>query len=178
MMITPTIFEPKIIKNSCSLTYLSMFRHFIPSIEFWDNEQVAEEDYAKINLSKLNLIEHGNYKNPLLAGIAIGLLTQIYEMGGKDYFIPEVHFCGISLKDNTTPLNIHTDNWDENKIKVLGLLSADWDIYDGGGFWYNEKVYPMIPTEFIIFDPNVRHSSDKIKSNKQRMAIDFTVTKL
>ena len=78
----------EIIKNSCSLTYLSMFRHFIPSIEFWDNEQVAEEDYAKINLSKLNLIEHGNYKNPLLAGIAIGLLTQIYEMGGKDYFIP------------------------------------------------------------------------------------------
>ena len=77
-----------------------MFKHFIPSVEFWDNEQVAEEDYAKINLSKLNLIEHGNYKNPLLAGIAIGLLTQIYEMGGKDYFIPEVHFCGISLKDN------------------------------------------------------------------------------
>tara|TARA_A100001011_G_scaffold95912_1_gene100873 strand:+ start:170 stop:637 length:468 start_codon:yes stop_codon:yes gene_type:complete len=155
-----------------------MFRHFIPSIEFWDNEQVAEEDYAKINLSKLNLIEHGNYKNPLLAGIAIGLLTQIYEMGGKDYFIPEVHFCGISLKDNTTPLNIHTDNWDENKIKVLGLLSDKWKKEDGGGFWYNQIVYPMIPTEFIIFDPNVRHSSDKIKSNKQRMAIDFTVTKL
>ena len=39
-----------------------MFKHFIPSVEFWDNEQVAEEDYAKINLSKLNLIEHGNYK--------------------------------------------------------------------------------------------------------------------
>ena len=155
-----------------------MFRHFIPSIEFWDNEQVAEEDYAKINLSKLNLIEHGNYKNPLLAGIAIGLLTQIYEMGGKDYFIPEVHFCGISLKDNTTPLNIHTDNWDENKIKVLGLLSDEWKKEDGGGFWYNQIVYPMIPTEFIIFDPNVRHSSDKIKSNKQRIAIDFTVTKL
>ena len=178
MMMTPTIFEPKIIKKSCALTYLNMFKHFIPSVEFWDNEQVAEEDYAKINLSKLNLIEHGNYKNPLLAGIAIGLLTQIYEMGGKDYFIPEVHFCGISLKDNTTPLNIHTDNWDENKIKVLGLLSDEWKKEDGGGFWYNQIVYPMIPTEFIIFDPNVRHSSDKIKSNKQRMAIDFTVTKL
>jgi len=178
MMITPTIFEPKIIKNSCSLTYLSMFRHFIPSIEFWDNEQVAEEDYAKINLSKLNLIEHGNYKNPLLAGIAIGLMSQIYDAGGKDYFTPEMHFCGLSVKDKSTKVNLHTDNWDENKIKVLGLLSDEWKKEDGGGFWYNQIVYPMIPTEFIIFDPNVRHSSDKIKSNKQRMAIDFTVTKL
>ena len=40
-------------------------------------------------------------------------------------------------------------------------------------------MYPMIPTEFIVFNPNVKHSSDKIRTpNKQRMAIDFTVTKL
>lgn len=175
-MMTPTI---KIIKNSCSETYLNMFRTFIPKDETtWDNKQVAEEDYAKINLSKLNLIENSNYKNPLLAGIAIGLLTQIYEAGGKDYFIPEVHFCGISLKDKTTPINIHTDNWDENKIKILGLLSTDWDKEDGGGFISDKKLYPLVPTEFLIFNPRVEHTSAKVKSDKKRMAIDFTVSKL
>ena len=133
---TPTI---KIIKNSCSETYLNMFRTFIPNDETtWDNEQVAEEDYAKINLSKLNLIENSNYKNPLLAGIAIGLLTQIYEAGGKDYFIPEVHFCGISLKDKNTPINYHTDNWDKNKgtnpfgQQNLDLVSVTAKMLKGG----------------------------------------------
>ena len=61
---TPTIFEPKIIKNVCSKTYLDMFMHFVPSVELWDDEQIAEEDYDKINLTKLNLIEHGHFKNP------------------------------------------------------------------------------------------------------------------
>jgi len=175
-MMTPTI---KIIKNSCSETYLNMFRTFIPNDETtWDNEQVAEEDYAKINLSKLNLIENSNYKNPLLAGIAIGLLTQIYEAGGKDYFIPEVHFCGISLKDKNTPINYHTDNWDKNKIKVLGLLNTDWDKEDGGGFIYDRKLYPLVPTEFLIFNSRVEHTGAKIKSDKRRFGIDFTVSKL
>ena len=56
-----------------------MFMHFIPSVELWDDEQIAEEDYDKINLTKLNLIEHGHFKNPLLAGIAVGLMSQIYD---------------------------------------------------------------------------------------------------
>ena len=47
-------------------------------------EKKAEEDYDKINLTKLNLIEHGHFKNPLLAGIAVGLRSQIYDAGGKD----------------------------------------------------------------------------------------------
>ena len=42
-MMTPTIFEPKIIKKSCALTYLNMFKHFIPSVEFWDNNKVIEK---------------------------------------------------------------------------------------------------------------------------------------
>ena len=37
-----------------------MFMHFVPSVELWDDEQIAEEDYDKINLTKLNLIEHGH----------------------------------------------------------------------------------------------------------------------
>ena len=179
MMMTPTTFEPKIIKNVCSKTYLDMFMHFIPSVELWDDEQIAEEDYDKINLTKLNLIEHGHFKNPMLAGIAVGLMSQIYDAGGKDYFTPEMHFCGISLKDKSTEVNLHTDNWDENKLKVLGILNSDWDSkIDGGGFIYNNMSYSLQPMNFLIFDSRQTHSNDIIFSDKERIAIDFTVTKL
>ncbi len=60
MMMNPTTFDPVMIRNVCSKTYLDMFVHMIPSVELWeDEEQIAEEDYDKINLTKLNLIEHG-----------------------------------------------------------------------------------------------------------------------
>jgi hypothetical protein len=128
MMQTPTIFEPVIIKNVCSKTYLDMFMHFIPSV---------------------------------------------------DYFTPEMHFCGISMKDKTTKVNLHTDNWDENKLKILGVLNSDWDNKkDGGGFIYNNMSYPLQPMNFLIFDSRQTHSNDIILSDKERIAIDFTVTKL
>jgi len=180
MMMNPTTFKPVILKNVCSKTYLDMFIHFIPNVELWeDEEQIAEEDYDKINLTKLNLIEHSNYKNPLLAGIAIGLMSQIYDAGGKDYFTPEMHFCGLSVKNKSTKVNLHTDNWDESKLKVLGLLNSDWDNkIDGGGFICNNISYPLQPTNFLIFDSRQTHSNDTVFSNKDRYAIDFTVTKL
>ena len=180
MIMTPTKFEPKIIKNVCSKTYLDMFIHLIPSVELWeDTEQIAEEDYDKINLKKLNLIEHGHFKNPMLAGVAIGLMSQIYDAGGKDYFLPEIHFCGISVKDKSTKVNLHTDNWDENKLKILGLLNSDWNhIQDGGGFIHNNMSYALQPMNFLIFDSRQTHSNDIIFSDKERYAIDFTVAKL
>jgi len=134
----------------------------IPSVELWeDEEQIAEEDYDKINLTKLNLIEHGHFKNPVLAGIAIGLMSQIYDAGGKDYFTPEIHFCGISVKDKSTKVNLHTDNWDENKLKILGILNSDWDNrQDGGGFIYEDMSYSLQPMNFLIFDSRQTHSND------------------
>ena len=156
-----------------------MFMHFIPSVELWDDEQIAEEDYDKINLTKLNLIEHGHFKNPLLAGIAVGLMSQIYDAGGKDYFTPEMHFCGISLKDKSTKVNLHTDNWDENKLKILGLLNSDWNhIQDGGGFEHGNNIYKLEAGDFIVFDPRVKHRAEDIMSDKKRIAIDFTARAL
>ena len=156
-----------------------MFMHFIPQVESWDDEQIAEEDYDKINLTKLNLIEYGDFKNNVLAGIAIGLMSQIYDAGGKNYFTPEMHFCGLSVKDKSTKVNLHTDNWDESKLKVLGLLNSDWDNkIDGGGFICNNISYPLQPTNFLIFDSRQTHSNDTVFSDKDRYAIDFTVTKL
>ena len=154
-----------------------MFMHFIPSIELWDDEQIAEEDYDKINLTKLNLIEHGHFKNPMLAGIAVGLMSQIYDAGGKDYIQPAMHFCAVSLKDKTTPTNFHTDNWGEGKLKVLGILNSDWSSEkDGGGFICNDVAYKLEPTDFLIFDSNQTHSNDLIISDKGRYAIDFMLT--
>ena len=35
-MTNPTTFEPVILKNVCSKTYLDMFMHMIPSVELWE----------------------------------------------------------------------------------------------------------------------------------------------
>ena len=156
-----------------------MFMHMIPSVELWENTEENDVNYQKINLTKLNVVTHGKYDSPLLAGVAIGLLSQIYDAGGKDYFTPEMHFCGISIKDKSTKVNLHTDNWDENKLKVLGILNSDWDSkIDGGGFICNNVSYSLQPMNFLIFDSRQTHSNDIIFSDKERIAIDFTVTKL
>ena len=178
-MMTPTKFKPIILKNVCSKTYLDVFMHMIPNVELWENKEEHNVNYKKINLVKLNIVTHGKFDNPMLGGIAIGLLSQIYDAGGKDYFTPEMHFCGISLKDKSTKVNLHTDNWDENKLKVLGILNSDWDSkIDGGGFIYNNMSYSLQPMNFLIFDSRQTHSNDIIFSDKERIAIDFTVTKL
>ena len=131
-----------------------------------------EQRFAKINLVPDN-------QDTSLAGMAMGLLLQIYDAGGKDYFTPEIHFCGISVKDKSTKVNLHTDNWDENKLKILGILNSDWDNrQDGGGFIYEDMSYSLQPMNFLIFDSRQTHSNDIIFSDKERIAIDFTVTKL
>ena len=156
-----------------------MFMHMIPSVELWENTEENDVNYQKINLTKLNVVTHGKYDSPLLAGVAIGLLSQIYDAGGKDYIVPAMHFCAISVKDKTTPTNFHTDNWGEGKLKVLGILNSDWNSKeDGGGFIYEDMSYSLQPMNFLIFDSRQTHSNDIIFSDKERIAIDFTVTKL
>ncbi len=173
-MTNPMTFEPVILKNVCSKTYLDMFMHMIPSVELWENTEENDVNYQKINLTKLNVVTQGHFDNPLLAGVAIGLLSQIYDAGGKDYIVPAMHFCAISVKDKTTPTNFHTDQWGEGRLKVLGLLNSDWDSKtDGGGFICDGVKYALEPTDFLIFDSNQTHSNDLIISDKERCAIDF-----
>jgi len=151
----------------------------IPSVELWeDEEQIAEEDYDKINLTKLNLIEHGHFKNPVLAGIAIGLMSQIYDAGGKDYFLPECSACGISIKDKHRTDNFHTDHAEgSDRIKILGTLNSDWLPSDGGGFVHGGVTHQLAPTDFLVFDSSIIHAAEDITSDKKRLAIDFTVKK-
>ena len=176
-MTNPTTFEPVILKNVCSKTYLDMFMHMIPSVELWENTEENDVNYKKINLTKLNIVTHGKFDNPMLGGIAIGLLSQIYDAGGKDYITPEMHFCAVSQKDSSTPTNFHTDDWGEGRLKVLGILNSDWNSEkDGGGFICNGVAYKLNPTDFLIFDSNQTHANDTITSDKDRYAIDYMLT--
>ena len=53
------------LENCCSHNYLQMFMNLIPSVDTWDREGNglgSVENYDKINLVKLNIMEPGNVK--------------------------------------------------------------------------------------------------------------------
>ena len=124
---------------------------------------------------KLNIIENGP-KHPFLAGLAMGLLIQIYEAGGQDLFIPEICLCGISIKDKHRIDNIHTDEEPQDGyVKIIGIINSDWKEEWGGGFFHNGTSNYIKPTSFCIFDPSEPHSAEEIFTDKKRFLIDFAV---
>ena len=130
-----------------------------------------EERFAKINLVPDN-------QDTSLAGMAMGLLLQIYDAGGYKYFQPEVKFCGISVKGQGSD-DRHTDTWDTDTVKILGLLNSDWNSETmGGGFLYTNYTVKLKPTSFVIFDSNKIHCAQDILSDKKRFAIDYAVKKV
>jgi hypothetical protein len=126
---------------------------------------------------KLDIIENEPLE-PILAGMAMGLLTQIYDKGGKEFFLPEVSYCAISMKDRHRTDNRHIDHeHDTDYIKILGVLNSDWAPDDGGLFLHGDEAIPMVPTHFVIFDPRVQHCASEITTDKKRLGLDFTVKK-
>ena len=106
----------------------------------------------------------------------MGLLLQIYEAGGQGLFIPEIVWCGISIKDKHIIDTIHADyEKKENFVKILGLINSDWKEEWGGGFFHNGTSNYIKPTSFCIFDPSEEHAAEEIFTDKKRLAIDFTV---
>jgi len=163
------------IHNCCSKSYLDSMMLLSQRSDQWNfrypEGKPFEQRFAKINLVPDN-------QNTSLAGMAMGLLLQIYDAGGYKYFQPEVKFCGISVKGQGSD-DPHTDTWDTDTVKVLGLLNSDWNYSDvGGGFMYDGKEYDLKPTSFIIFDSNKVHCATKIYTNKKRFAIDYAVKKI
>ncbi len=129
-----------------------------------------EDRFPKINLVPDN-------QDTSLAGMAMGLLLQIYDAGGYKHFEPEVKFCGISVKGKGFD-DPHTDTWDTDTVKVLGLLNSDWNCDTmGGGFWHDSKLYKLQPMSFVIFDSNKVHCAQDIQTDKKRFAIDYAVKK-
>ena len=122
---------------------------------------------------KMDIID-GDARQPLLAGMAMGLLIMIYKK--CNLFRPEITYAGISIKDKNRLDNPHTDHVNDlGHIKIFGLLNSDWGSMDGGLFLYGDEAIPMVPGTFVVFNPRVTHSASEIHGNKQRIGLDFTV---
>ena len=167
----------KILENCCSSTYLDVLKNIASNSENW-NLKYPTAHPIEDRFRKLVIVGAG-IEHPLLAGLALGLLLQIHEAGGQDLFIPEICFCGISIKDKHRLDNIHIDHpefsEDGGVVKILGIINSDWEEKWGGGFIHNETKYYIKPTSFCIFDSTVPHVAEEIITDKKRFAIDFTV---
>ena len=160
--------------DCCSKTYLDMMYHAAMTSTHWNMKYPIGLDDKHL---KLDIIENEPLE-PIMAGMAMGLLIQIYDKGGKDLFLPEVSYCSISMKDKYRVDNRHIDHeHDTDYIKILGLLNSDWGSQDGGLFLHGDEAIPMVPTSFVVFDPRVQHCASEITTNKKRLGIDFTVKK-
>ena len=165
----------QVIENCCSAFYLDMLKHTATNSSNWNMKYPIGMEFENKHL-KLDIIENEPI-NELLAGMAMGLLIQIYSKQ-PNLFLPEVSYCSISMKDRHRLDNPHIDHeHDTNYIKIVGLLNSNWNAKDGGAFIYGEEEIDMVPTNFIVFDPRVSHCASKITTNEKRLGIDFTVRK-
>ena len=170
----------EVITECCSKTYLDMIKHTAMSSNSWNMKYPIGLEPKHL---KLDIIENEPLE-PILAGMAMGLLIQIYEaqtysgINAKDLFLPEVSYCSISMKDSSRVDNPHIDHeHDKDYIKILGLLNSDWHSKDGGLFLHGDVAIAMEPTSFVVFDPRVTHCASKILTDKKRLGLDFTVKK-
>ena len=165
----------QIIENCCSISYLDMLKFAAMNSANWNFKYPIGMPFEDKHL-KLDIIENEPV-DEVLAGMAMGLLIQIYDKR-SDLFYPEVSYCGISMKDRYRLDNKHIDHeHNENYIKILGLLNNNWNPKDGGAFVHGDEEIDMVPTNFVVFDPRVPHNASKITTNEKRLGIDFTVKK-
>ena len=164
----------KIIDNCCSPAYLNCLKDIAVNSDNW-NLRYPLGAPIEDRFPKLTVIAD-RMGHPNLAGLAMGLLLQIHEAGGQDFFIPEITNCGISIKDKHRTDILHTDHEKgEGLVKILGIINSDWKEEWGGGFLHNGTSNYIKPTSFCIFDPSKPHSATEIFTDKKRFVIDFTV---
>ena len=167
----------RIVENCCSPLFLDFVRHQVEQSDRWNFKYPMNTSFDEKH-AKLEIIGGQGAPDQRLAGIAMSLMIQIYEMA-SDIITPNIMFCGASIKDKYRKDNLHTDHNDDprhkNFIKVLGILNSDWQDSWGGGFEHGGEVYPVRPTDFIIFDSKIEHRAADILVDKKRIAIDFTM---
>ena len=174
-----------IVNNCCTPLFLDFIKHQVTKSTKWNFNYPMGKPFEDKH-AKIDVIQGTTIHDDFLAGVSMSLLMMIHEKAKQSNVdVPlDLLFCGISMKDEHREDNLHTDHekdelQDTPIIKVLGILNSDWDSkIDGGGFIYNNMSYSLQPMNFLIFDSRQTHSNDIIFSDKQRMAIDFTVTKL
>ena len=166
----------EVIDNCCSPYYLEMMRQSAISSESWNMRYPQGRSFEDKHL-KLDVIVN-EVKEPLLAGMAMGLLINIYSQR-QDLFVPDVSYCSISMKDKYRKDNLHTDHENDfDYVKILGLLNSDWGPQDGGLFMHGDEAIPMKPCTFVVFDPRIPHHASEIFTEKKRLGLDFTVKKV
>ena len=162
----------EIIESGIPKTYLDMMKYTALNSEAWHMKYPQNHPDKHL---KMDIID-GDARQPLLAGMAMGLLIMIYKK--CNLFRPEITYAGISIKDKNRLDNPHTDHVNDlGHIKIFGLLNSDWGSMDGGLFLYGDEAIPMVPGTFVVFDPRVTHSASEIHGNKSRIGLDFTVPK-
>ena len=165
----------QVLENCCSASYLDMMKHAATNSSNWNMKYPIGMEFEDKHL-KLDIIDNEPI-NELLAGMAMGLLIQIYSKQ-PNLFLPEVSYCSISMKDRYRKDNRHIDHEnDTDYIKILGLLNSNWNSKDGGLFLHGDESIPMVPTHFVVFDPRIPHCASEITTNEKRLGIDFTVRK-
>ena len=163
----------EIIESGIPLTYLDMMKYTAMNTEAWHMKYPQNHPDKHL---KMDIID-GEVRQPLLSGMAMGLLILLYDKR-SDLFSPEITYAGISIKDKNRLDNPHTDHVkDLGHIKIFGLLNSDWGSMDGGLFLHGDEAIPMVPGTFVVFDPRIRHSASEIHGNKSRIGLDFTVPK-
>ncbi len=166
----------EVIEDCCSPYYLEMMRQSAINSEAWNLKYPQGRPFEDKHL-KLDVIVN-EVKEPLLAGMAMGLLINIYSKR-QDLFVPDVSYCSISMKDKYREDNLHTDHENDfGYVKILGLLNGDWGPQDGGLFMHGDEVVPMKPCTFAVFDPRIPHRASEIFTEKKRLGLDFTVKKV
>ena len=163
----------EIIESGIPLTYLDMMKYTAMNTEAWHMKYPQNHPDKHL---KMDIID-GEVRQPLLAGMAMGLLILLYDKR-SDLFSPEITYAGISIKDKNRLDNPHTDHVkDLGHIKIFGLLNSDWGSMDGGLFLHGDEAIPMVPGTFVVFDTRITHSASEIHGNKSRIGLDFTVPK-
>ena len=157
--------------------FLDFVRYQVEQSDRWNFHYPKGADFDDKH-AKLEIIGGQGAPDQRLAGIAMSLMIQIYEKA-SDIITPNVMFCGVSIKDKHREDNLHQDHVNDPEsmklTKVLGILNTDWQDSWGGGFEHGGEVYPVRPTDFIIFDYKVHHRAADILVDKKRVAIDFTL---
>ena len=164
----------EMIEDACTPFYLDTLKHHAMQADTWHMRYPQGSPDKHL---KMDIIEN-EVKQPLLAGLAMGLLIHLYGIR-QDLFLPDVSYCGIGLKDRHRLDNPHVDHVDQTDyIKIFGVLNSDWGPQDGGLFMHGDQAIPCKPCTFIVFDPRITHHASEIHTDKKRLGIDFTVKKV
>tara|TARA_B100001057_G_scaffold485472_1_gene565226 strand:+ start:664 stop:1200 length:537 start_codon:yes stop_codon:yes gene_type:complete len=173
--------KTKVLKNVCSPTYLATMKTMAEDSPYWDFRWPKNTPNIEDRFPKLRLINHNPVpENGVLAGMAISLFALMDEKEGNNILADyDIVSCQISMKDKHRQDNFHTDYEGEDIIKVLGILDAYWDVNTmGGDFSHDNKLYPMNPGTFVVFDPRILHACKEITTDRKRFAIDYALRRI